>query len=129
MLNQFLPHFFGSDLAVMFGLDPYFLPIIEKTISIKDYRLSQNYPNPFNPTTVIGYRLSVISNVELSIYNILGQKVATLVNERKPAGKYKVQWDARHYASGVYFYRLWVSTPTGNVGQDLVETKKMLLLK
>lgn len=89
---------------------------------ISGFRLLQNYPNPFNPTTLIGYRLSAAGKVELSIYNILGQKVATLVNERKPAGEYTLQWDASNFPDGMYFYRL-------KVGPNLIETKKMLLLK
>lgn len=73
--------------------------------------LEQNYPNPFNPKTVISYRLAVGSEVELTIYNLLGQKITTLVNARQPAGTYQVQWDGRNsagqqVASGVYIYRL-----------------------
>jgi hypothetical protein len=84
--------------------------------------LQQNYPNPFNPTTAIVYQLSAVSQVELSIYNILGQKVVTLVNSRKPAGKHQVKWDASGFAGGVYYYRL--STDGG-----FVRTRKLVLLK
>jgi uncharacterized lipoprotein YddW (UPF0748 family) len=83
--------------------------------------LEQNYPNPFNPVTAIGYRLSAISDVDLSIFNLLGQKVKTLVSERQPAGNYKIEWNATGYASGVYIYRL----KTG-VRQDV---KKMILIR
>ncbi len=91
-----------------------------------DYRLLQNYPNPFNPSTTIEYRLPVRSEVELSIYNILGQRVKTLVSGPQSAGDHTVVWNAtsdsgRRVATGIYFYRL--KTP------GFVQTKKMLLMK
>jgi len=85
------------------------------------FSLSQNYPNPFNPSTVINYSLQNASNVTLSVYNILGQKIATLVNGYKPAGSYTAQFDATKYASGVYIYRI----EAGN----FIAFKKMMLLK
>jgi hypothetical protein len=86
------------------------------------YYLLQNYPNPFNPKTVISYQLPVISQVELSIYNILGQKVATLVSEKQTAGIYKIEWDATGFASGGYYYQL-------NTDEGFAQTKKLLLIK
>jgi len=83
--------------------------------------LMQNYPNPFNPTTAISYQLSALSQVDLSIYNILGQKVATLVSEKQPAGDYKVEWDASGFASGIYLYHLQTD--------EFSETRKMILLQ
>jgi hypothetical protein len=68
--------------------------------------LNQNYPNPFNPKTVISYRLPASMVIDLSIYNILGQKVATLISQRQPAGTYKIEWDATDFSSGIYFYKL-----------------------
>ncbi len=104
-------------------------------ISIKNYKndalptafkLEQNYPNPFNPVTKISYSIGTIHessvHVDLSIYNILGQKVATLVNKKQPAGKYSVEWNASGFASGIYIYQL----KTGNGFQDV---KKLVLLK
>ena len=85
------------------------------------FSLSQNYPNPFNPTTTIRFNLPAASRVDLSIYNVLGQKVATLVDGRLDAGPKDVEWDASNYSSGVYFYRI---TTDSNV-----ETQKMVLLK
>lgn len=70
------------------------------------FSLDQNYPNPFNPSTVIGYSLPVASYVVLKLHNILGQEVATLVDEVKQPGRYAVTWDARRLPSGVYVYRL-----------------------
>jgi len=71
-----------------------------------EYRLEQNYPNPFNPSTSISYQLSAASFVDLSIYNSLGQKAATLVSGKQAAGYYKVVWDASGFSAGVYFCRL-----------------------
>jgi hypothetical protein len=70
------------------------------------YELFQNYPNPFNPTTVISYQLSAVSRVSLKIYDILGREVAQLVNEEQEPGGHQALFDARHYASGMYIYRL-----------------------
>jgi len=85
------------------------------------FLLHQNYPNPFNPGTIIDYQLPMTSEVELSIYNLLGQKVATLVSEKQPAGRYKIKWDATGQTSGVYLYRL--------KSGSFVLTKKMLFLQ
>jgi len=90
------------------------------------FLLSQNYPNPFNVTTTISYSLERRTEVDLSIYNLLGQKVATLVNATQPAGNYNICWDGmtdggQEAASGVYFYKL--------ATEDFRETRKMLLLK
>ena len=89
--------------------------------SPEEFSLEQNYPNPFNPSTSIQYRVSSISNVSLKVYDVLGNEVATLVNEEKPAGSYEVKFDAAGLSSGIYFYKL----QTGS----FVETKKMILLK
>ncbi|MBN2088311.1 T9SS type A sorting domain-containing protein [candidate division KSB1 bacterium] len=70
------------------------------------YQLSQNYPNPFNPTSVISYALPEGGHVRISIYNILGKKVADLVDEIQPAGYHQVEIDARNYASGIYYYMM-----------------------
>jgi hypothetical protein len=91
------------------------------------YALSQNYPNPFNPQTTIRYDLPQAGVVRLSVYNVLGQMVRTLVDGHRPAGSYSVLWDgrdgtARHVASGVYLYRLKVE------GQ-YVEARRMVLLR
>jgi len=85
------------------------------------FALEQNYPNPFNPTTTINYSLPKASNATLIVYNLLGQRVATLVNEHLAAGGHTVQFDAKNLATGVYFYRLEAGS--------YVACKKMLLLK
>ena len=85
------------------------------------YELSQNYPNPFNPTTTIKFSIKKEGNVRLEVFNVLGQRVAALLNKKMKAGKYKVKFNARNYASGVYFYRI----ESGNFSA----VKKMMLLK
>ncbi|HED05437.1 MAG TPA: T9SS type A sorting domain-containing protein [Ignavibacteria bacterium] len=94
------------------------------------FNLKQNYPNPFNPSTTISYtigtgQLTAISKVVLNVYDILGRKVATLVNREQPAGNYKVNFDASKLGSGVYFYRIIAN---GNK-VNFVKTKKMILLR
>lgn len=78
----------------------------DRAILIQKFCLNQNYPNPFNPSTVISWQLTVGSDVDLSIYNILGEKVATLISERQEAGYHQVKWDAGDLASGVYYYMI-----------------------
>lgn len=85
------------------------------------FELSQNYPNPFNPETVIGYQLSVISEVRLSVYNALGQKVETLVNETQSPGQYTLHWNAAALPAGLYFYEMFAGSQRA--------TRKMILLK
>jgi len=89
------------------------------------YELEQNYPNPFNPKTIINYELPITNEVELSIYNLLGQKVVTLVSGKQQAGYYQVEWDASRFASGVYIYRLSAKSR----GQSVVKTRKLVLLR
>ena len=86
-----------------------------------DYTLQQNYPNPFNPATIISYSLPLKSQVELVVYNTLGESVMQLVNEEKEAGTYNVEYNAAGLPSGVYFYKL----EAGNYQQ----VKKMILMK
>jgi len=85
------------------------------------FSLEQNYPNPFNPTTKISWQSPVGSHQTLKVYDVLGNEVATLVDEYKAAGRYEVEFDASGLASGIYFYRIQAGS--------FVETKKMILLK
>jgi len=90
-----------------------------------EFALLQNYPNPFNPSTVICYQLPVSGNVTLKVYDILGNEVAALVDEYKPAGNYEFEFSAsssiRELVSGIYFYELRAD--------NFVQTKKMLFVK
>ncbi|MBS4029590.1 MAG: T9SS type A sorting domain-containing protein [Ignavibacteriales bacterium] len=89
--------------------------------------LQQNYPNPFNPSTAISFQLSAISKVTLKIYNVLGQEVATLLNnETMSEGEHEVTFDANGLTSGVYFYRIAIAQE-GILRYS--ETKKLLLMK
>lgn len=97
------------------------IPQEEESTLPTEFSVSQNYPNPFNPVTTINYALPTPMHVKLDIYNVLGQKVITLVDEQQPAGQYTTHWDGRDCSSGVYFYRL--------VTDQATETKKMVLLK
>jgi len=119
---RFVPHWTGpvvvkdaSDVTVIGGSS---LP--------GTYSLNQNYPNPFNPITEISFEVPVRSHVTLTVYNILGQKVTTLVDKELAPNSYIVDWggtsdDGSKVATGIYFYRLQAG--------DFIETKKMLLLK
>ncbi|MCF8431910.1 MAG: T9SS type A sorting domain-containing protein, partial [Melioribacteraceae bacterium] len=94
------------------------------------YSLSQNYPNPFNPTTQFEFGLPENATVSISIFNMLGQEVKTLINEQRPAGYYKVQWNGTNNSSnkivsGVYVYRIVAK----GLSKTFVETKKLILLK
>lgn len=87
----------------------------------KVFSLTQNYPNPFNPSTKISYQLPVNSAVRLEVFNMLGQRIATLVNERQNAGHHSATFDASNVSSGVYLYRI--------LAGDFVETRQMVLVK
>ncbi len=108
--------------------------IIDKPQTINDFQLYQNYPNPFNPITTIVYEIPLLQQtqhkslegamdglVTLKIYNILGQKVATLVNQKHKAGTYKVQFDATYLSSGIYYYQL--------KSDGFSQTRKLVILK
>ena len=90
-------------------------------VTPKAFALEQNYPNPFNPSTEVKYELPVPSHVVLKVYNVLGNEVAIIVDEKKSAGSYVVTWNADEMPSGVYLYRLTAG--------DLTITRKMLLLR
>jgi murein DD-endopeptidase MepM/ murein hydrolase activator NlpD len=91
-----------------------------------DFALLQNYPNPFNPTTVITFRIPEASFVQLKIFDMLGNEIATLVDEEKSAGEYHQFFDALDLSSGIYVYSLVVQSQSGKA---YCESKKMMLLK
>jgi hypothetical protein len=103
--------------------------IIEVDVTPATFLLSQNYPNPFNPSTTITYRLPVNSIVTLRVFDVIGNEVATLVEEQKQAGEYQVEFDASELGSGVYFYNLRAIDPSAGSEEVFVETKKMILLQ
>ena len=89
--------------------------------NVSYFSLKQNYPNPFNPITRICYSIPEISNVTITVFDILGNEIETVVNEDKPVGTYEITWNAANLPSGIYFYRLQSG--------EFVETKKMVLMK
>jgi hypothetical protein len=119
---QMLLQFFRSDPTAT----PWFLRSTTTSVTLNedvpaDVYLFQNYPNPFNPSTAIGFQVTAYSHVRLSVYDLLGREVATLVNEVKQPGTYEVTWDAGGFSSGVYLYRLQAG--------GFVETRKLLLIR
>ena len=114
------------------------LPVEEAASSLPTkVELAENYPNPFNPSTKIKF---IIPSVEtsrrdvfttLKVYDVLGNEIATLVNEEKPAGEYEVEFDGSVLTGGIYFYQLLVSALQSKDGraQEFVDVKKMILLK
>ena len=100
---------------------PYTPSNIDDDVLAKDFMLHQNYPNPFNPITNIQFRIPNSEFLSLKVYDVLGNEIATLVDEYKPAGSYEVEFSGEGLSSGVYFYRLQTGSYT--------ETKKMVLLR
>lgn len=92
-----------------------------EAIMPQKFRLGQNYPNPFNPSTTIEYSIPLQSQVTVRIFDILGREVAVLVNEKKDAGRYSVQWNASAMPSGIYFYRFETD--------GMSKVRKMTLIK
>jgi photosystem II stability/assembly factor-like uncharacterized protein len=86
-----------------------------------EFKLLQNYPNPFNPSAIINYELPITNDVELTIYNLLGEEVAVLVSERQSPGNYQTEWNASGFAGGIYYYTLKAG--------EFQQVKKMILLR
>ncbi len=106
-------NYFGMDEPVNVENEISSLPLT--------FELNQNYPNPFNPETIISYSLPVESKVRLEIYNLLGERIALLINTEQKAGKYKISFDGSKLASGIYLYRI--------IANDFIQTNKMVLIK
>ena len=110
-------NYYGSIVTFQFTVTC----INDQNLSSKIFNLEQNYPNPFNPSTSIQYTIRNSQFVSLKVYDVLGNEVATIVNEEKPIGSYVVNFNANGLASGVYFYRL----QAGSFNQ----TKKFILMR
>ncbi|HWP82940.1 MAG TPA: T9SS type A sorting domain-containing protein [Bacteroidota bacterium] len=117
----------GQTLTLTIGETGEVTSVEERLIVPASFDLEQNYPNPFNPTTTIRFALPVASRVKLEIYNILGQKITTLLDEERTAGIHPVQWRG-NVASGVYFYRL-EATPINDPQNRFVQLRKMVLIR
>jgi len=94
---------------------------INSNASINDFKLFQNYPNPFNPKTVISYQLTVSSHATLKVYDLLGNLVKTLINQKQNAGSYEVEFDGSELSSGIYLYKMEAGS--------FSDTKKLILIK
>jgi hypothetical protein len=109
-----------------FKISSFVTAVAAAANTIKSFQLFQNYPNPFNPSTVIQYSIPEESRVRIDIFNIIGQKITTLINSVQKSGSYNLTWDGSQLTSGVYFYSIKVS---GNSGKNYFSVKKMMLLK
>ncbi len=98
-----------------------------ETVSTPTFNISQNYPNPFNPSTSITYTLPYECNVEISVTNVIGEKVKELINNYEGAGQHTINFYAGDLASGIYLYRINAASPDGQ--GNFINTRKMLLLK
>lgn len=111
-----------AEISSTWNIELSCLTGINKNSNVPDkYKLNQNYPNPFNPATEITYDLAGPGNVKLTVYDMSGKEISTLVNDHQPVGNYKVEFNASNYSSGVYFYKLET--------EKFSETKKMILVK
>ena len=108
--------------AEVYVYDPDGVITLVDDLTPTGYTLVQNYPNPFNPYTTISYQLNQSGMVNIVIYDLLGRKVETLVDEIQPPGTYEVRWNAEGFASGVYFCRI-------KLNSSKVLTQKMMLMK
>ncbi len=106
---------FKRPLSELIGIQPISSEVPSQ------FSLSQNYPNPFNPSTIIRFNIKDSRLTTLKMFDILGRKITTLVNEKLSPGTYEVEWNASNYSSGVYYYKL--------VSGDYTDTKKMVLVK
>lgn len=115
------PHEWGGYATGFRCIRERTISVVEKNESINKFQLNQNYPNPFNPATIINFTIPKTSFVTIKVYDVLGREVATLINEEKTFGNYKVEFNASNLASGIYFYSMQAG--------DFVKTKKLILLK
>jgi enterochelin esterase-like enzyme len=120
-------HSWGSWRAHIDNALEYFFPwdsaldIDDTKYAVSQFELKQNYPNPFNNATMINYQLSVGAHVEVSVYNLLGQKIVTLVSKKQQSGQHQVIWDASPFTSGIYFCKIKAG--------EFTQVKRMLLLR
>ncbi|MBA4251533.1 MAG: hypothetical protein C0425_06080 [Chlorobiaceae bacterium] len=113
---------------IIFG-DSISTSVKDDFVDLNTFSLSQNYPNPFNPSTLINWNQPFDGFVSLKVYDILGNEIATLVNQERKSGSYKVEFDATNLTSGIYFYRIIVNQTGGGTAGKFSETKKMILMQ
>jgi Tol biopolymer transport system component len=111
-----------GDYWPSWGIDSSQTGIIKNNQKLlQDFQLYQNYPNPFNPSTKIRYSVPEFSQVQINVFDVLGNEIEKLINEEKRAGMYEVTWNAKNLPAGVYFYYLRAD--------EFVDAKKMIILK
>jgi Secretion system C-terminal sorting domain len=107
-----------------------FSDVVEVKIGAPNkYELHQNYPNPFNPNTTIKYSIPKLSSVKLTVFDVLGGEIITLVHKEQLEGNYEIEFDGAELTSGIYFCRIQVGDPASSAGRVYVETRKMILLE
>ena len=124
----------GHELISLYAETPgwesngiFFLSGLKESIPVpNEFSMEAAYPNPFNPITLIGFKIPSESHVEICIFDLRGQKVSTLVNEYTQPGDYSINWDAKHFASGVYFVHFMASE---NNITHVTQVQKLMLIK
>ncbi len=121
-LNENVGFIVGTNLSILKTTSGGVVEVkMISSIVPQKYSLNQNYPNPFNPITKIKFEIPKLSNVKLTVFDILGKEIKTLINKNLKPGVYESDWDGSNFPSGIYFYSLKTS--------DFIETKRMILLK
>ena len=125
-----------GDSGVILKLNPNAVRVENEIYPVNEFILYQNYPNPFNPITKIKFTIPFAETHReaslrtiLKVFDVLGNEVATLVNQEKSAGTYEIKFDAAGLMSGIYFYRIQAGDPSTSSGQSFIQTKKMILLR
>ena len=117
----------GSFVIGNFGTGTHQTAVNSLTEVPRNYTLSQNYPNPFNPSTSIHFELPVESRVTITMYDILGRLVETLIDKNEPAGRYTIEWIPSKLSSGIYFYRIQAQSADGS--KEFLQVRKLMLMK
>jgi hypothetical protein len=118
--------FASNEVDLTEFVNEHFTTVEDESLIPAEFALNQNYPNPFNPSTNIRYQLPADAKVQVQVYNMLGQLIQTLVNDRQKAGVYNLRWDASTFSSGTYLLRIEVQ---GEDNQNYSQIRKMLLIK
>ena len=136
-IDSLFPGHFNFKVEIMSDRWAYWTDSMQVIVGVEEelyeipteFSLSQNYPNPFNPSTIFRYSIPTQSKVIIKVYDILGNEIATLMDEEKTVGTYELTWKAASLPSGVYFYQLKAVDPSTGSGQSFIQTKKMILMK
>ncbi len=116
-----------AQVMILTGRTDTIFTDVKKDEIIYNYVLKQNYPNPFNPGTTISYSIPTQSNVNIKVYNSIGENIAEIIDLTQSAGSYEVKWNSSGIASGIYFYSIRAIPVNGN--EIFQSVRKMILLK